>query len=548
MNRRKFLFSSAGIAASFAQPRSRRPNVILILTDDQGFGDLSIHGNEKIQTPNMDRIAREGLQFTQFHVSPVCSPTRSSLLTGRYNYRTGVVDTYLGRSLMWPDETTLAEALGGAGYRTGIFGKWHLGDNYPMRPGDQGFAESVVIKGGGLGQPSDFPGGGSYTDPILLRNGRAENFKGYCTDIFAREAIRYIETNKDRPFFLYLATNAPHTPLEIDEKYVGPFRKAGLDDVTAKVYGMIANVDENIGRVLAKLKDLKLEENTILIFLTDNGPQQKRFNAGMRGQKGTVYEGGIRVPCFVRWPRAVKPGSKVDRLAAHIDVFPTLLEACGVSAPKNVKLDGRSLLPLLRDPASDWPDRTIFFQWHRGDTPELYRDCAARNQRWKLLNGRALYDLENDPAESKDVSAEHADIVAGLRRQYEAWFSDVSATRGFQPSRPIIGTAHENPVILTRQDWRGRSAGWVDGSLGYWEVNVAVAAQYEFRVRIPPSKAAGTARLELNGASLEVAYQVGATDIEMGRTTVRAGEGRLEAELESGGVKSGAHYVTVRKL
>jgi arylsulfatase A-like enzyme len=190
----------ASLAAFLAPAQtSKRPNILLMITDDQGWGDLSVHGNNKLRTPNIDRIAADGMQFTQFHVCPVCSPTRATLLTGRYNYRTGVVDTYLGRSLMRPDEVTIPEALGGAGYRTGIFGKWHLGDNYPMRPGDQGFQESLVIRGGGLGQPSDVPGGGSYTDPVLLRNGKQERAKGYCTDVFFSEAIRFIESNRNRP-------------------------------------------------------------------------------------------------------------------------------------------------------------------------------------------------------------------------------------------------------------------------------------------------------------------------------------------------------------
>ncbi|MDZ4796900.1 MAG: arylsulfatase, partial [Bryobacteraceae bacterium] len=432
MNRRHFLGTAlAGAATSFAQT-AERPNIVLILTDDQGWGDIGLHGNPKLSTPNMDRVAKEGMQFTQFHVCPVCSPTRSSLMTGRYNYRTGIVDTFLGRSLMRPDEVTLAEMLGPAGYRTGIFGKWHLGDNYPMRPGDQGFQESIVIKGGGLGQPSDFPGGGSYTNPILLRNGKAERFPGYCTDIFFREAMRFIEQDKDRPFFVYLPTNAPHTPLEIEERYVEPFRKAGLDEFTAKVYGMVANADENIGRMLVKLKELKLEENTIVIFMTDNGPQQKgRYNGVLRGLKGTVYEGGIRVPFFVRWPAAVKPGTEADRLAAHIDVLPTLLEAAGVKAPAGVKLDGRSLVPLMKNPKAQWQDRTLFFQWHRGDAPELFRAHAARTQRWKLVDGKELYDLQSDPSEAKNVAAEHPDVVAKLRAETEAWFKDVSS-RGYE--------------------------------------------------------------------------------------------------------------------
>lgn len=540
MNRRQFLASSA---ATLLPAATGRPNIILIMTDDQGFGDLSIHGNDKLKTPSMDRIAREGMQFTQFHVNPVCSPTRASLMTGRYYYRTGIVDTYLGRSMMYPDEVTIAEMLGKAGYRTGLFGKWHLGDNYPMRPGDQGFQESVAIKGGGLGQPSDFPGGGSYTDPILLHNGTPKRYKGYCTDIYVDEALRFIEKNRSNSFFVYIPTNAPHAPLEIAEERVEPFRKAGLDEVTAKVYAMVTETDEQIGRVLKALDDWNLAGNTIVIFLTDNGPQQERWNAGMRGRKGTVYEGGIRVPFFVRWPAQVKPGTKVDRLAAHIDVPPTLLEAAGAKAPDNVKMDGRSLMPLLKDPGATWQDRTIFFQWHRGDAPELYRACAARTQQWKLVNGKELYDLKADPAEAKDVSGAHPDIVAKLRSEYEAWFKSVSS-RGYVPPRIQIGTSHEKPVIFTRQDWRGTQAGWDAKSIGHWEVLVTRANEYEISTRFAPVKQDGVVRVSLNGVKLESKVAAGASECVVGKAKIPQGEGRLEAEVDAGG-KTGVLYVTV---
>ncbi|MBM3748079.1 MAG: arylsulfatase [Acidobacteria bacterium] len=548
MNRRDFLSRSVAAAAATAAPRARRPNVVLIITDDQGWGDLSIHGNPHLRTPNLDRIAHQGAQLTQFHVMPVCSPTRSCLMTGRYNYRTGVVDTFLGRSMMHADEVTLAEMLGAAGYRTGIFGKWHLGDNYPMRPIDQGFHEAVVHKGGGLGQPSDFPGGGSYFDPILLRNGAPERFRGYCTDVYTTEALRFVEANRDRPFFLYLPTNAPHSPLEIADSYLEPFSKMGLNEQTAKVYGMVASIDQNIGRLLARLDELKLAEDTIVIFLTDNGPAGKRYNGNMRGLKGSVYEGGIRVPFFLRWPRVVKPGARIDRVAAHIDVAPTLVEACAARRPQGVKIDGRSLMPLLRGEAKAWPDRTLFFQWHRGDEPEPHRACAARNQRWKLVDGKELYDLENDPAEANDVAAQHPGIAAKLRKEYEEWFKDVSSTRGYAPPRIHLGTTHENPVILTRQDWRGPNASWGAKSLGYWEVLVAEKARYDISVRMAPAETAPEVHFRLNGAALKASAAEGATEVVLGATEIPAGPGRLEVELHSGAQPLGVHQVTVRRL
>jgi arylsulfatase A-like enzyme len=518
------------------------------VTDDQGFGDLSCHGNPHLRTPHLDRLAQDGAQFTQFHVSPVCSPTRSSLMTGRYNYRTGVVDTYLGRSMMYPEEVTLAEMLAEAGYRTAIFGKWHLGDNHPLRAIDQGFRQAVVHRGGGLGQPSDFPGGGGYFDPILLHNGKPERFRGYCTDIFTGLSMEFAETNRREPFFLYLAANAPHDPLEVDESWVAPYRRAGLAERTAKVYGMVANIDHNVGRLLTRLRELGLENDTMVLFLTDNGPAGDRYNAGMRGRKGTVYQGGIRVPLFLRWPNGAQRGRKIDRLAAHIDLAPTVLEACGVRRPEGVSFDGVSLLPLLRGDRKGWLDRTVFFQWHRGDEPQLYRDCAARDQRWKLVNGKELYDLENDPAEAHDVSARHPDVVARLRRAYEDWFRDVSSTRGYAPPRIHLGSAQENPVTLTRQDWRGPRAGWDPDSLGFWEVRVARAGRYEISVRAAPAAADGEVRFLLGGATLSRHFPRGASEVTLGTADLAPGDGRLEAEVHVGPRPVGVHYVTVRRL
>lgn len=558
LNRRKFMGTMAAGAAALAAPyrRSgaekaqapRRPNIVLIMTDDQGYGDLGCHGNEKIRTPNLDRLASESVRLTQFYVSPVCAPTRSSLMTGRYNYRTGVVDTYLGRAMMHADEVTLAEMLARAGYRTGIFGKWHLGDNYPMRPIDQGFQETLVHRGGGIGQPSDPPGGSSYFDPILQHNGAEKKYRGYCTDVFANAAMRFVEENRDRPFFAYLATNAPHAPLQIDKSYFSPYLEMGLNETTAKVYGMVQNIDENVGRLLAGLKKLALEENTIVIFLTDNGPQQERYTCGLRGRKGTVYEGGIRVPCFVRWPAMLESGRKIDTIAAHIDVLPTLLDACGVAIPDGLSLDGVSLLPVLRGQDASWPDRTLFFQWHRGDVPELYRACAARSQRYKLVNGKELYDIGTDPNETKDIAVTHPEIVERLRAAYEKWFRDVSATRGYDPPRIYLGTRFENPVTLTRQDWRGPRAGWAGDSLGYWEVLVQEAGDYAITLRFPTTRTETDIHFKLGNVNVSQTVKDGSGTCRFDSVRLDAGTGRLEAWLQSGEKRVGVSYVEVEAL
>ncbi len=318
--------------SALAQPQrgDRAPNVVLVLTDDQGYGDLACLGNPILQTPNIDSLHRQSLRLTDFHVGPTCAPTRAALMTGRYCNRTGVWHTVMGRSLLRRDEVTMADVFAAGGYRTGVFGKWHLGDNYPYRPQERGFHEVLVHGGGGVGQTPDY-WGNRYFDDAYWHNGVPEKQKGYCTDVWFEAALRFIETNRDRPFFAYIATNAPHSPYNVAEKYSGLY--AGKDVPNANFYGMITNIDENVGRLQSKLKALGLEENTILIFMTDNGTaagfQGKRaFNAGMRGNKGSEYDGGHRVPCFIRWPAgglggwqgrwppdcAYRPAANLDRV------------------------------------------------------------------------------------------------------------------------------------------------------------------------------------------------------------------------------------------
>lgn len=529
--------------------RARRPNVIVIITDDQGYGDLSLHGNPHLKTPHLDSIARDGVQFTQFHSNAVCSPTRASLMTGRYYYRTGVVDTYLGRSMMAPDEVTIAEVLRGAGYRTGLFGKWHLGDHYPLRPIDKGFDESINIFGGGIGQPSDPPGGESYFDPILQVNGKPRRYEGFCTDIFFDQAMRFIEANRARPFFTYIAANAPHTPLEVPEALVEPYRARGLDEVTARIYGMVENIDSNTGRLLAHLKRLNLERDTMVVFLTDNGPQQARYNAGMRALKGTVYEGGIRVPCFLRWPGRVAAGSSTDRLCAHVDLAPTIAEACGARMPTDRPIDGRSLLPLLSNGTpANWPDRTMFFQWHRGDAPERWRDACARNQRWKLVNNRELYDLAADPGEANNVASAHPDVVSQLSREYDAWFDDVTRSRGFAPIRPVVGTEHENPVMLSHQDMRGSGGPWGDGALGHWEIHIAKAGRYRPSVRLPHSGHFGELEFRFGSVVRKTRTAPGLVEMQLDPVDLPAGDGRLEVIIRAGGKTFSPRFATLARL
>ena len=546
-----------------ADPVADRPNVVLIMSDDQGYGDLGCHGNEAIDTPNLDGLAEESVEVTSFFVCPCCAPTRASLMTGRYNYRTGVVDTYMGRAMMYPDEVTIAELLQGAGYRTGIFGKWHLGDNHPLRPMDQGFDDVLIHKGSGIGFVAD-PKGNKYFDPILQHNGEPVRYEGYCTDIFTDGAIEFIQQNRSRPFFVYLAPNAPHEPLQISGNYSAPYRAKGLPDSVARVYGMITNIDDNVGRLLAVLQELSLEQNTIVVFLSDNGPwwnpptSMPRYNVGLRGTKTQVYEGGIRSPFFIRWPARLEAGRKVEQIAAHLDLLPTLLDACDVGIPPDVSLDGMNLMPILQGVGEDWPERTLYFQWHRGDRPELYHNCAARSQRHKLVDGRELYDLEVDPGERRDISGSHPDLVAEMRRGYVEWFRNVASTRDFVPPSIRLGTRFENPVILTPLDCRGPNARWVWKRLdsggwywlgpGYWEVEIAHPGTYEVSVEFPTLTSPATVFITVGeqAAMKEVkAWESGCTFSSL---DLQPGETQLEVWLAVEDKVAGVAYVHVNRL
>ncbi|MCR9118498.1 MAG: arylsulfatase, partial [bacterium] len=466
-----------------------RPNVIVIMSDDQGGGDYGFLGNEVIRTPNLDAMHKRGGHLSRFYVSPVCAPTRASLMTGRYNYRTRCIDTYIGRAMMDTNEITIAELLRDAGYQTGIYGKWHLGDNYPLRPMDQGFQDSLVHRGGGIGQPSDPIGAeGKYTDPTLIKNGKETPMKGYCTDIYFDAAMQFIEQNvqADKKFFTYIATNAPHGPFhdvpnELYEEYrkvdfspilvdkMNPAQLKRESDKLARISAMITNIDENVGRLFQKLNELKITDDTIVVYLNDNGPNTRRFVGDMRGKKADVDDGGIRSPLLFHWPAQVKPGYSSDQLCAHIDLTPTILDACQVEPPKDRKIDGRSFLPLLTAEDADWLPRQIVLQSHRGDEPTPFHHFALHEHPWKLVHpsgfgnegfaGAAtlqLYNLKTDPQQRNNVAGKHPEVVQRLKKDYEAWFKDVSSTRpdNFAPPRMIIGTDHEPRSVLTRQDWR----------------------------------------------------------------------------------------------
>jgi arylsulfatase A-like enzyme len=415
-----------------------RPNIILVMADDVGYGDFSCLGNPIIKTPNIDAFHARSVRFRDFHVSPTCAPTRAALLTGRHEFKSGVTHTILERERLSLRAVTLANVLQGAGYSTGIFGKWHLGDEAAYQPGRRGFDEVFIHGGGGIGQT--FPGScgdapdNMYTNPAILHNGTFEKTKGFCTDLFFGQALKWIDGRRSsgRPFFAMITPNAAHTPLQCPDEYAR--RHAGqVPPDVARFFGLIENIDDNFGRLLAKLKDSGIEDNTLVIFMTDNGGTLgvQIFNAGMRGQKVTPYQGGTRVPSFWRWPAGFQGGVDVDALTAHIDIFPTLAAIAGVdlSAEAKAQVEGRSLLPLLKDPKADWPDRTLVThvgRWPRGKVETAkYTNCSIRDARFTLVNNRELYDLKADPGESKNVLTSHPDEVARLRAAYDRWWRDV---------------------------------------------------------------------------------------------------------------------------
>ncbi len=439
----------AGPVPAGANPialKGSRPNIILVMTDDQGMGDLSCMGNQVVKTPRIDRFHDQAVRFTDFQVSPTCAPTRSAIMSGRAPFKNGVTHTIFQRERMALDTFTLPQALKSAGYTTGIFGKWHLGDEEDRLPGSRGFDEVLVHGAGGIGQTQygDFPANEEnvYFDNVLLHNDTIVKTRGFCTDVFFQSGLAWIKRQHEaeKPYFAYISLNAPHAPLVAPERYKKRFLDLGYDDGTAGRYGMIENVDENFGRMLDRLAEWKALDNTLVIFMTDNGATHlngrlngkkiKLFNANLRGGKNSPTEGGTHVPAFWQWQGVLGEGVDVDALTAHIDLYKTFCELAGVQLPGDMQeLDGRSLLPLLEDPSADWPDRELFIhcgRWSPGQRDDFkYRKCAVRTGRWRFVNNEMLFDISSDPYETTNVAAAHPEVIADLRRSYDRWWDAV---------------------------------------------------------------------------------------------------------------------------
>lgn len=491
---------------------SSRPNVILVITDDQGYGDIGALGNPYIQTPNMDKLYAQSTRLTDFHVSPTCAPTRASIMSGQVTNRAGAWHTIAGRSFLKADKITLPQVLADNGYATGMFGKWHLGDNYPYRPEDRGFQEVVCHLGGGVGQQHDY-WDNDYFDDTYYHNSKPEKYSGYCTDIWFDEALRFIDENRksNKPFFGYISTNAPHGPYFVANKYKEMYE--GVEEAVNPAFlGMITNADENLGKLMDYLDKHEIADNTILIFMTDNGtssgfkPNEKTglaevgYNAGMRMKKGSMYEGGHRVPFFIRWKDGgIRSNRDISELTAHVDIMPTLLDILGIDSPDGAKYDGTSIKPLLLGEEQDLDDRVIITDSQRKEMPEKWRNSATMQGTWRLINGKQLYNIAQDPGQQKDVADAFPEKFEELKKAYEDWWAELEPTFAEMPTIPLC-TKYDPETLLRAHDVHlDEEAGFTSvpwnavlmrkgfKARGFYAVEVPEDGQYTFSLmRWPP--------------------------------------------------------------
>lgn len=481
---------------------AQKPNVILILTDDQGYGDLACHGNPFIKTPNLDALYNQSVRFTNFHVGTTCSPTRAMLMTGKNNNKVGVWHTINGREILNKDEKTMPEFFKEAGYQTAIFGKWHLGDNYPFRPQDRGFNEVLVLGGGGIGQTPDY-WGNDYFGDTYLRNGKPEKFKEYCDDVWFGEAMRFMGQNLNTPFFCYIPTNVAHGPYNVSANYSKQYEN-NPNVPNPAFNGMISKIDENVGKLMQYLKSSGLDKKTIIVFMTDNGTAagasfdkseytQLGFNANMRGQKGSAYEGGHRVPFFLYNPLIENIPKDIKTLASGMDVLPTLLDLCKINTIYSFQ--GVSLFPLLK--GEKIKDRVLVADTQRGEYLIKNNSNSVMTQEWRLVNGKELYNMEKDPEQRQNLAIENTGIVNSLNMEYEKWWKDISIQKS-DYQRVIVGSSKQKEVCLTSHDlhlekgspaWNQNMVKKELGSNGFWAIETAKRGIYKFELRRFPREA-----------------------------------------------------------
>lgn len=547
-----------------------RPNVVIVMTDDQGYGDLACNGNPYISTPHLDQLAEQSVRLDNYHVGTTCAPSRSALLTGRHSNRVGVWHTIQGRNMLRRREITMADIFSDNGYATGIFGKWHLGDVYPYRPEDNGFQHCVYHQAGGVGQAPDY-WGNDYFDDTYIKNGTLTRFDGFCTDVWFEEGMEFIEANAkaNKPFLAYIAPNAPHGPFYCPKEYADRYTgKPGVPQ--AEFYGMITHVDDNMARLFQTLEKSGVADNTILIFTTDNGTaagtwNNGGFNAGMRGTKGSQYDGGHRVPFFLRWPAGgLNSEKRIDDLTAHLDILPTLIDLCGLAAPE-IRFDGVSLRQLLYSENADWPQRAIVVETQRVVDPIKWRNCSVMTERWRLIDGKELYDMDNDPGQKTDVSSEDPETVQRLRGEYDKFWSDVSKDHNLT-SYMVIGSDESPVVTLSSHDWLVEDVAWNQPQVlqakpakpAHWAVEIAHDGFYEFSLRRWPVEADkaindpnggkgfafDTAQLSIGEFNESKPISEGAKEVTF-RVPLKKGVAKLAPLFSGGGEQSAPYYVYV---
>lgn len=508
---------------------AEQPNVVLIMTDDQGWWDLGINGNPDIETPVLDRLARSGVYFTRFYASPVCAPTRASLMTGRYFQRTGAIDTFMGRDTLDEREITLGQVFQRAGYRTGMFGKWHLGRYMRYHPNNRGFDDFFGFWQYGFIN--------RYDDSDELFRGREPvTTAGYITDVLTDMAIQFVRANRDRPFFLYVPYNAPHFPYLVPDENIRKYLDKGLPLREARIYGMIDRIDSNVGRLLEVIDETDLADNTVVIFLSDNGGVSSHYKAGLRGQKATVWEGGIRSPLMVRWPGRFPAGARVDVMAQHIDLFPTLCELIGAEVPTDRTIDGRGILQLMREGTGAGPHEYLYHQWCRV-RPDPDKSWAIHGPRYKLVNGQ-LFDMHADPGEKNNLADRHPEIVRQLRTEFLRWFDEVT-DREYARVPIEVGRPDENPVEIDitwgepvgekikpqyRNYTRDYVANWTDADeFVRWGIDVTRAGRYEVLVEYgcPPGEEGSRFRVQVGDSACDATVRVtGGQDIYCAPTVI----------------------------
>ena len=569
-----------------------KPNVLIILTDDQGYGDLAYHGNPILKTPHLDEFAATSLELTNFHVGTTCAPTRAGLLTGRNANRNNAWHTIAGCSILLEDEETLPEVFENNGYRTTMFGKWHLGDNYPFRPFDRGFQHAFYLGGGGVNQTPDF-WNNDYFDDTYLRNGIPEKTSGYCTDVWFNEAIEYLNTPNDEPFFMYLALNAAHGPFNVPESYAKIYESDPLTEQQKRFYGMISNIDDNLGRLISHLKKTGQYDNTILIFTTDNGTAAGitkgnkeqpllGYNAGLRGTKGSHYDGGHRVPFFISWPNGdILQKTKRNALTAHVDILPTLAEMIGLNFESKKILDGASIANVLQGKEEDI-DRMLVVDTQRNQWPEKGKNSCVMSSEWRLIDGKELYNLADDQGQVNDLADKHPDLVSEMNLFYDKWWAGVEPEIKY--AEIPLGNEIANPVTITVHDMHTTEAlPWNqvqirEGKLfpeGYYSVKVQDEGEYSFKLyRYPPESglslnatpeeipgtsyldylpkgemiAVKNAMVEIGGNTILAATHLDQPYIEL-KTNLKPGSHTLKSNfITAGNLEIPAYYIQIEKL